>query len=106
MAVLTISRAYQNGGMKLDMAVAQQSGYDFIDKGKIFTDLKSLGEKWGHGFEELDEVTPQSLGKIRLAIQRLYCSDRIHYFRVCPARPGNHFGTGERISFYRIFPMS
>ena len=58
MAVLTISRTYQSGGHEIGMVVAQQSGYDFIDKGKIFSDLKSLGEKWGHAFEELDEVTP------------------------------------------------
>jgi cytidylate kinase len=58
MAVLTISRTYQSGGHEIGKAVARQTGFDFIDKDRIFSDLKSLGEKWGHAFEELDEVTP------------------------------------------------
>jgi cytidylate kinase len=58
MAVLTISRTYQSGGHEIGKAVARQTGYEFIDKNQIFSDLKSLGEKWGHAFEEFDEVTP------------------------------------------------
>ena len=58
MAVLTISRTYQSGGHEIGRVVSQQAGYDFIDKSKIFSDLKSIGEKWGRAFEELDEVAP------------------------------------------------
>jgi cytidylate kinase len=58
MAVLTISRAYQSGGHEIGKAVARETGYDFIDKTQIFSDLKAFGEKWGRAFEESDEVTP------------------------------------------------
>ncbi|MBI4767777.1 MAG: cytidylate kinase family protein [Deltaproteobacteria bacterium] len=58
MAVLTISRTYQSGGHEIGKAVARETGYDFIDKTQIFSNLKSLGEKWGRAFEESDEVTP------------------------------------------------
>jgi cytidylate kinase len=58
MAVLTISRTYQSGGHEIGKAVARETGYDFIDKTQIFSDLKALGEKWGRAFEESDEVTP------------------------------------------------
>lgn len=58
MAILTLSRTYQSGGHEIGKAVARETGFDFVDKGRIFSDLKSLGEKWGQAFEELDEVTP------------------------------------------------
>jgi cytidylate kinase len=58
MAVLTLSRTYQSGGHAIGKAVAQKTGYAFIDKKQILSDLKSFGEKWGNLFEESDEVTP------------------------------------------------
>ncbi len=47
MAVLTISREYQNGGDEIGQAVAKQLGYDFVDKNRLHTDLEVIGEKWG-----------------------------------------------------------
>ncbi len=58
MAILSISREYRSGGRVIGQAVAQQMGYDFVDKNRIHTDLKSVGEKWGHLVEEFDEVRP------------------------------------------------
>jgi len=58
MAILSISREYRSGGRVIGQAVAQQMGYDFVDKNRIHTDLKSVGEKWGRLVEEFDEVRP------------------------------------------------
>jgi cytidylate kinase len=58
MAVLTISRSYQSGGHEIGRAVARQTGYTFVDKGRIYAEMKALGEKWGRLFEETDEASP------------------------------------------------
>lgn len=58
MAILTISREYQNGGYEIGTAVARQLGYNFVDKNLIHADLKAAGEKWGRLVEELDGVRP------------------------------------------------
>jgi cytidylate kinase len=58
MAVLSISREYQNGSPEIGRAVADQLGYDFVDKHCIYTSLKAVGEKWGKLAEELDEERP------------------------------------------------
>ena len=58
MAILTISREYQNGGYEIGTAVARQLGYEFVDKNRLHADLKVRGEKWGEMVEELDGVCP------------------------------------------------
>lgn len=58
MAVLTLSREYQNGCTEIGEAVAHQLGYDFINRHRIYADLGAVGEKWGKLAEELDEERP------------------------------------------------
>jgi cytidylate kinase len=58
MAILSISREYQNGSPEIGRAVADQLGYDFVDRHCIYTNLKAVGEKWGKLAEELDEERP------------------------------------------------
>ena len=58
MAILSISREYKSGGRVIGRAVAQQMGYDYVDKNRIQTDLQTVGEKWGRLAEEFDEVRP------------------------------------------------
>jgi len=58
MAVLSLSREYQNGSPEIGRAVADQLGYDFVDRHCIYTNLKAVGEKWGKLAEELDEERP------------------------------------------------
>jgi cytidylate kinase len=58
MAILSISREYKSGGRSIGQAIAQQMGYDFVDKNRIHNDLKSVGEKWGRLVDEFDEVRP------------------------------------------------
>jgi cytidylate kinase len=58
MAILSISREYKSGGRGIGQAVAQQMGYDFVDKERIHNDLRKTGEKWGRLVEDFDEVRP------------------------------------------------
>jgi cytidylate kinase len=58
MAILSISREYQNGSSEIGRAVAEQLGFDFVDSRCIYTSLKAVGEKWGRLAEELDEERP------------------------------------------------
>jgi cytidylate kinase len=58
MAILTISREYQNGGYEIGTAVGRQLDYNFVDKNRLHADLKVTGEKWGQMVEELDGVRP------------------------------------------------
>ena len=58
MAILSISREYQNGSPEIGRAVADQLGYDFVDRYCIYTNLNEVGEKWGKLAKELDEERP------------------------------------------------
>jgi len=58
MAILTLSREYQNGSNEIGRAVADQLGYDFVDRFCIYTNLRAVGEKWGKLAQELDEKRP------------------------------------------------
>jgi YjbE family integral membrane protein len=57
-AILTLSREYQNGSPEIGQAVADRLGYAFVDSQCIYTDLSAVGEKWGKLAQELDEVRP------------------------------------------------
>lgn len=59
MAILTLSRQYQTGSPEIGQAVADQLGYDFVDKFCIYDNLRAAGEKWGKLAQELDEERPQ-----------------------------------------------
>jgi cytidylate kinase len=58
MAIMTLSREYQSGGQEIGQAVAQELGYDFVDKDRILRDMKETGDQWGYLVQELDEVRP------------------------------------------------
>ncbi len=58
MAILTISREYGSGAEEIGRAVAERTGYDFVDKERIFQDMKAAGERWERLGQELDEACP------------------------------------------------
>ena len=43
MAILTISREYGSGGKEIGRRIAQQVGYEYIDRGRILEDMKAVG---------------------------------------------------------------
>jgi len=55
MAILTISREFGSGGREIGRAVAALLSYEYLDKEKMISDLKTAGlewEKWGEGLDE------------------------------------------------------
>jgi cytidylate kinase len=58
MAILTISREFGSGGREIGQAVAQQLGYDYVDKARILGDIKAIGGKWEEWGKDLDEHCP------------------------------------------------
>jgi cytidylate kinase len=58
MAILTISREYGSGGREIGRAVAQLTGYEYIDKEKILADIRTAGPKWEQWAKDLDEHRP------------------------------------------------
>jgi len=58
MAILTISREYGSGGREIGRRVADQLGYQYVDKERLFQDLGKGGGRWGKAARELDEVCP------------------------------------------------
>jgi cytidylate kinase len=58
MAVLTISREFGSGGREIGSAVAGDLGYDIVDKERILSDAKDMGDSWERWSKELDERSP------------------------------------------------
>jgi cytidylate kinase len=59
MAVLTISRELGSGGHEIVSMLANGLGYRFVDRKRIFADLKAAGHRWEKWAEGLDEHTPK-----------------------------------------------
>ncbi len=58
MAILTVSREFGSGGSEIARTVASKSGYEYIDKQSILSDLKGAGDKWEKWGETLDDHCP------------------------------------------------
>ena len=58
MAILTISREFGSGGREIGQAVAALLNYEYIDKQKMLSDLKSAGNEWEKWGKDLDEHCP------------------------------------------------
>ena len=58
MAILTISREHGSGGEEVGRRVAEELGYNYIDKERLLRDLDEAGSRWGRAARELDEVHP------------------------------------------------
>lgn len=58
MAILTISREFGSGGREIGQAAAELLNYEYIDKQKILSDLKSAGNEWEKWGKDLDEHCP------------------------------------------------
>ncbi len=58
MAILTISRELGSGGREIGQAIAQDLGYDFVDKARILNDLQGIGKNWEKWGESMDERCP------------------------------------------------
>lgn len=58
MAILTISREIGSGGRKIGYNIAELLSYEYIDKEKIFGEIRAEGGKWEEWGKTLDEHRP------------------------------------------------
>lgn len=58
MAILTISREVGSGGREIGYNIARLLNYEYIDKEKIFSELKADGGRWEEWGKTLDEHRP------------------------------------------------
>ena len=58
MAILTVSRELGSGGREIARAVASELNYDYVDKQRLFDDIKAAGSEWEKWGEALDEHCP------------------------------------------------
>lgn len=57
-AVVSISREFKNGCVEIVQEVANQMGYQIVDRNVIYSHLNDAGEKWGKMAREIDEERP------------------------------------------------
>ncbi|MGQ9646844.1 MAG: cytidylate kinase-like family protein [Thermodesulfobacteriota bacterium] len=58
MAILTIARKYGSGGREIGQAIAHQMNYDYIDRGRILSDMRAEGKQWEERAKYFDENYP------------------------------------------------
>ena len=58
MAILTISRQFGGGAKAIALRVAQDLGYEYIDRSTMFKDVSARGANWGKYAKNFDEQYP------------------------------------------------
>lgn len=58
MAILTISRQFGGGAKSIALRVAQDMGYEYIDRAGMFKDISARGPRWGTYAKSFDEQYP------------------------------------------------
>lgn len=58
MAILTISRQFGGGAKAIALQVAQDMGYEYIDRSTMFKDITTQGPRWGTYAKDFDEHYP------------------------------------------------
>ncbi len=58
MAILTISRQFGGGAKAIALQVAQDLGYEYIDRSTMFKDISARGANWGKYAKNFDEQYP------------------------------------------------
>ncbi|MBP7526512.1 MAG: cytidylate kinase-like family protein [Syntrophorhabdaceae bacterium] len=58
MAILTISRQFGGGAKAIALQIAQELGYEYIDRATMFKDISSQGPRWKTYAKDFDEHYP------------------------------------------------
>ncbi len=58
MAILTISRQFGGGAKAIALQIAQELGYEYVDRATMFKDISSQGPRWGTYAKDFDEHYP------------------------------------------------
>ncbi|MFA4827607.1 MAG: cytidylate kinase-like family protein [Thermodesulfovibrionales bacterium] len=58
MAILTVSREFGSGGREIGQDIAKFLNYEYVNKERILSDIRTLGKKWEEWGKDLDEHCP------------------------------------------------
>ncbi|OPY67258.1 MAG: cytidylate kinase [Syntrophorhabdus sp. PtaU1.Bin002] len=58
MAILTISRQHGSTGKEIGQKIAQELGFEYIDRERVLKDLKEAGQDWEKLVKEFEEHDP------------------------------------------------
>jgi len=58
MAILTISRQHGSSGRQIGQEIAQEIGYQYIDREQILTDIRAKAQDWEKWEKEFEEHNP------------------------------------------------
>ncbi|HNS15121.1 MAG TPA: cytidylate kinase-like family protein, partial [Syntrophorhabdaceae bacterium] len=58
MSILTIAREYGSGGKDIGRKVAERTGYEYVDRGRILEDMRKIGTQWEELAKYFDENKP------------------------------------------------
>ena len=58
MSILTIARKYGSGGKDIGRKVAERTGYEYVDRGRILEDMRKIGTQWEELAKYFDENKP------------------------------------------------
>ena len=58
MAILTIARKFGSGGREIGQTVAEQMGYQYVDRKRILDDMRNAGLQWEKQAKYYDENYP------------------------------------------------
>jgi cytidylate kinase len=58
MAILTISREFGSGGRDIGRGVAEELGYEYLNRDRFFKEVRARGETWEQWGKGLDEHSP------------------------------------------------
>lgn len=80
MAILTISREFGSGGREIGYNISRLLNYEYIDKEKIFSDIRADGKKWEEWGKTLDEHRPSIWEKYDWSFQAWGALIQSHIF--------------------------
>lgn len=80
MAILTISREIGSGGREIGYNISKLLNYEYIDKEKIFSDMRADGKKWEEWGKTLDEHRPSIWEKYDWSFQAWGALIQSHIF--------------------------
>jgi cytidylate kinase len=81
MAILTISREFGSGGRDIGRAVADATGYDYVDRKRILDDMKREGEIWEDKAKQFDENYPDLWERSDWAFKGFVALNQSHFLQ-------------------------
>lgn len=81
MGILTISRQYGSGGREIGRAIAEEMGYEYVDRQRIIDDMRREGPLWKDKAEYFDENYPDIWERSDWAYRGFVALNQSHFLQ-------------------------